>query len=183
MSSNVKTTLIFGFISAACSLIFISIPVSSLDWSIALKLYAWGNLVLYSILLCRWSEKTLIKVFFPIILLLGIAVFPLNCGSYFIITSTVLSWIRSGICFIERPARSILVEITLCVGFVVVLTAIISDATYGLPIAIWLFYLLQALYFYLVHDANYICVARLSKESFAHAFNEMERIFEGDGNR
>lgn len=180
MSKHVRTTLIFGIISALGALLLVSLPVSYLSWGLVEKLYIWGVFALYSMLLCRWSQTAVVKVLFPLLLVGVMMAMPIFYTGYplFIMSFLLIfSWIRSGICFTGTPLRSILAEGLIIAVFVLIMGAIIPRSTYGLPIAIWFFFLLQTLYFYLVPNRVVSCRKYASEEPFEHAFNEMEKIF------
>ncbi len=177
MSKYVRTTLIFGLISALGAALLIPMHPSYLSWSIALKLYVFCLLTVYSILLCRWSKTALIKVLFPLALVPIIMVVPTYPAGYILFLLLIFSWIRSGICFTETPLRSILAEGLIFGVFVIIMTVMIPRSAYGLPIAIWLFFLMQTVYFYLVPDCVPSCKKHIREEPFEHAFKEMEKIF------
>ncbi|WP_167506077.1 hypothetical protein [Desulfosediminicola flagellatus] len=180
MSKQVRTTLIFGVISALGAALLDSLPVSNMSWSMVSILYIWGVLVLYSILLCRWSQTALIKVLFPLALVPVMMVMPIYYTGYFlgiVFILLIFCWIRSGICFTDTPLRSILAEGLIFTIFVLIIGLMIPHTTYGLSIGIWLFFLMQTLYFYLVPACVPSCKKHIREEPFEHAFKEMEKIF------
>ena len=60
MNKPIRTTLIFGFLSALCFIPLSSIP-HYWHWQITYKLLILITLALYSVLLCRWSRTPLVS--------------------------------------------------------------------------------------------------------------------------
>lgn len=86
---------------------------------------------------------------FPLVLLLLVLVFgrlefPLVFGILALVT---LSWIRSALCFRRPLFQALAAEILLCLAGTGALLAFFSPALPGRPFAIWILFLIQALYF------------------------------------
>ena len=106
MKSPVRTTLVYGLI---CALIAMPATIGLagiVGGSIAYKLVLWTILLGYSLLLARWSGKRPVVLLFPLILLLGTAVWPRIDAVFFFMGLGVLCWLRSGICFNGFPFRA-----------------------------------------------------------------------------
>jgi len=61
-----------------------------------------------------------------------------------------LSWIRSGICFKRNPlVKRLGAEMGLVLGSALLVSGAVPDATLVWALGVWLFFLIQALYFVL----------------------------------
>ena len=61
-----------------------------------------------------------------------------------------LSWIRSGICFPGSLPRRVCAEAITCAAGLALVRLLQPPGPYGLPLSIWMFGLIQALYFVVV---------------------------------
>lgn len=148
MNNPIRISILHGIISAT---IFIPLIyfASPWHWPLLTKFYIWCNIALYSLFLCRWSKTNIKTLFFPLLLHLGFVIWPQTVLSFGLLTLAILSWIRSGICFTNRPAMRVLAEV---VGFSVGTLFLLFWLPYSIPagsLAILLFYLVQTIYFYL----------------------------------
>jgi uncharacterized membrane protein len=85
------------------------------------------------------------------LLLLFLAAFLISSPSVFMFISLVmLSWIRSGVCFKEKPfLKRIGAEIGLGLVAGLLLSVTLPAVTIAWALGVWLFFLIQALYFVL----------------------------------
>ena len=102
-ATPIRSTIIWGLISGLLC-IPLSVGLSRfVFWPLSFQLSLWVLLAGYGVLLSRWAPKSLKSVSFPLLLLCFAALF-IRSPSVFVFTSLVmLSWIRSGICFKEKP--------------------------------------------------------------------------------
>ncbi len=178
MRNPIRTTVIFGLISAILAVPLAYLPINFDELSLASRAYLFTNLIFYTGLLCHWSKTPLPAILFPSILLLGLVVWPPVQTGFLLVSLIVFSWIRSGICFKENSTRAILAEIiTLIGGFCFVLFCL-PNSILALPLAIWLFYLIQTLYFYIVPNITEDNIEQLPSDSFEQARAEMERLLD-----
>lgn len=177
MNKPIRTTLIFGLLSALSVIPLTSVPVYW-GWSISCKLFWWTNLTLYSVLLCRWSRTRPVAILFPLLLLLGMAIWPYSHNGFILIALAVFSWIRSGICFNTVPLRAVIAEIVTLAGGVGFVLFWWPDSSLALSLAIWLFFLVQTLYFYIIPTAAANDPTSVSSDAFEQARREMERLLE-----
>ncbi len=154
MNRPVRTTLVYGMGSALAVVTAAWLFAGLLGWPTAFKLALWMDLGLYAILLARWSGKGPGAVVFPLALLLGAALWPGGYAAFFCLGLAVFSWIRSGICFSATPLRSIAAEIITLAGGAGLMALLGPGSTATWAISIWLFFLVQALYFCLVPAAD-----------------------------
>jgi hypothetical protein len=181
MKPPVRTTLVYGLIGA-----LIAMPVTVglagiVGGSIAFKLVLWTILSGYSLLLARWSGKHLAVLLFPLILLLGTAVWPGIDAVFFFLALGVLCWLRSGICFSHFPLRAMIAEIVTAVGGATLIVLLGPANAVTWAISIWLFFLVQALYFFIVPHRGSTTADRKNADPFDQAQREAQRILESIG--
>jgi hypothetical protein len=162
MKRHVRTTLVYGLISALTVMPITGLLAAPIGWPMAFKLVLWLDLFFYAALLARWSGKGISAIVFPTTLLLGTALWPGVSTGFFFLGLAVFSWIRSGSCFCGTPIRAVAAEI-LTVGGGAGLVVLFSPAsTITWAIGIWLFFLIQAVYFFIVPAPghSYLSVSR-----------------------
>jgi hypothetical protein len=180
MKKPIRTTLFFGLLSALCVIPFTEALTSSLGWLMAYKIFILLNLTLYSVLLCRWSKSSPVAIIFPLLLLLGVALWPYTYTGCALAALAVFSWIRSGICFKSAPIRAMIAEtatVAASAGFMLFWW---PSSTLAQPLAIWLFFLIQTLYFYIVPGITKQCFDPVTKDSFEQACREVERLLDNN---
>lgn len=144
----IRSTIIWGLMGG---LVFIPLCVALsrfMFWPVSFQVSLWVLLAGYAVLLSRWAPKSLRSISLPLLLLL-LAAFFIRSTSAFLFTSLVmLSWIRSAICFKEKP---FLKRFGAEIGLGLATGVLVSDAMPAVNMAsalgIWLFFLIQALYF------------------------------------
>ena len=181
MNHPVRTTLVFAIISALIVMPLAWALAGFTGWTIAIRLVLWTDLLVYALLLVRWSRRGPVAIFFPMALLLGAALWP-GVGIAFIFLGLgVLSWIRSGICFDKRPIRALAAE-TITVGGGAGLVALLGPATPATwAVSIWLFGLVQALYFFILPIGEPLGGQRHAEDGFEQAHREAQRVLEEIG--
>lgn len=174
MNKPVRTTLVFGIISALFSIPLIHFT-NSWGGMPFLKLFLAFNLAGYTILTCRWSNTPLVSVLFPILLAFFAAFGPVGGSSFLILILILFSWIRSGICFKDKPLRAVMAESLTMIGGAGFILLWLPGPSLALPVAVWLFYLIQTLYFFIVPVEKDLYPA-LKEDVFDHAYREAERV-------
>jgi len=143
----VPATLIFGLI-CGISLIPLNRVLNSLFfYPNAICLSLWLFTAGYAVLLCRWSRQKLMPVSYPVLILLLTVFMVQSIGAFFFLALAIISWVRSGICYPERRRIRLVVELLLCLTGGALVTAFTPGSTLTWALGIWLFFLLQALYF------------------------------------
>jgi hypothetical protein len=113
---------------------------------------------------------------FPL-LTLFIFVFWGNTNSAFLLLSLgVLGWIRSGICFRSPFARTLSVELLVSIGGGALVAYFGPHSTFTWAMGIWLFFLVQSLYFVLIGDIESKEGSIHVADPFEEAKNQAERI-------
>lgn len=175
MTTPIRTTLIFGILSALSVIPLTHSPGILWGWPVALKFFVLINLTLYGILLCRWSKVRITSIAFPITLLTGLVLWPISCSGFVLVTLGVLGWIRSGICFKELSIRIVLAELITIVGGAGFFMFWQPGATIVIPVSIWFFFLVQTIYFFII-PCRLETPGEGRADPFEQASREMERI-------
>lgn len=175
----VTTTVGLGLICAAgfiplkaLPLLFVA-PVTALEWYVALTLAAYARL------LAGWSDKRYAFSFFPLSLLLVLIVTGSSLNVYLPVCLVVLSWIRSGIYFNDGFHVRLVAELLLCGGGAMPAVCWVPDTDIGRAVGIWLFFLVQALYFPLLQKDGCQPDEGTGCDSFERARLQAERILKG----
>jgi hypothetical protein len=180
MNRPSRTTIVFALTSG-----FLVVPAAMglspyLHWPMAFKLTLWADLAIYSVLLARWSRTSLLSVFFPLAILLGTALWPGAYAGFFFLTVGVLCWIRSGICFPSAPLRTLAAELITLLGGSALVMLFGGQTNLSWAIAICLFTLIQALYFFIVpHNRKILEKTRGPGDPFDRAVEEARKVLEG----
>ena len=149
MKRHVRTTLVYGLISALAVM-----PAASLlpgrsagPWP---SNWSCGWISFLCVLLARWSGKGVSVILFPMALLLGTALWPGVYNGFFFLGLGIFSWIRSGSCFCGTPVRAVAAEVITVGGGAGLVSLLGPGASVTWAISIWLFFLVQAVYFHMV---------------------------------
>lgn len=157
----IRTTIFFGLI---CGLMFIPIRIffeTTSLWPLFFRLTIFACLAAYSLILASWGNKRRIAVLFPL-LFLFLFIFCENSNAAFLLLSIgMLSWIRSGICFQKAFARSLGVEILFSIGGGALVAYFNPHSTLTWALGIWMFFLIQSLYFTVMTDREEDDVAQV----------------------
>ncbi|MEE4608220.1 MAG: hypothetical protein V2L15_04980 [Desulfobacteraceae bacterium] len=181
MKRPVRTTIVFGAVSALAVMPTALVLSGVVGWHPAFKLVLWLDLALYAMLLVRWSGRGLGPALFPLALLLGAALWPAGAGAFFLIGLGVLAWIRSGVCFTDAPLRALAAEILTVAGGAGLVALLRPSAALAWALGVWLFFLVQALYFYLVPAARVEDRCPPATDPFVQAEREALRVLDGVG--
>lgn len=181
MKRPVRTTLVYGLISALTVMPFTRLLAGPIGWPMAFKLVLWLHLFIYAVLLVRWSGKGIGAIVFPTALLLGTAMWPGVYTGFFCLGLGVFSWVRSGSCFCGAPIRAVAAEV-ITVGGGAGLVALLSpNSTITWAISIWLFFLVQAVYFFIVPVTGGEPNVETPQDPFELARREAQRVLDEVG--
>ena len=149
----VLTTVLFGLV---CGISFV--PLNLVLNHIffrpnAICLTLWLFTAGYAVLLCRWCRQKLMPVSYPVLFLFLTVFLVQSTISYFILALAVISWIRSGLCYQEHCKIRLMVELLLCLSGGALVAGFTPGSALAWALGIWLFFLLQSLYFALF-DSN-----------------------------
>jgi hypothetical protein len=179
MNRAVRTTVVYALASG-----FLVVPLAMLlsrylYWPGALKLVLWADLAVYGVLMARWSGVRLLSVLFPLLILLGAALWPGTHGGFFILALGIFSWLRSGVCFKTAPVRALMAEVLTMVGGAGLLLLIGSHSYGAWALNICLFFLVQSLYFFMVPWQSGRQHQPAAADPFEQAVADAEKVLEG----
>ena len=146
----IRSTIIWGLIGG---LLYIPLCVALsrfMLWPVSFQLSLSVLLAGYGVLLSRWAPESLRSISLPLLLLFLAAFFIRSTSAFFFVSLVMLSWIRSGICFKEKSfLKRFGAEIGLGLATGWLVSGAMPAAAIAGALGIWLFFLIQALYFVL----------------------------------
>ena len=175
VSTPIRTTIIFGLIGG---LSFMPLAIgfnTVLPGSTAFCLTIWIYLAIYSVLLIKGCGQKMTAIAFPLLIALLTIIWTDSATTNLITAAGVLSWVRSGICYPNRFTKRVMAEIVLCVGGGFLIAGFAPASVLNWAIAVWLFILIQALYF-VIFENSITEQPRLKKDPFEAAREQAENI-------
>ena len=150
-ANPIRTTIIWG-ITAGLAYIPLCYGLSSVVfWPLNINLSLSALLAGYAVLLLRLTHQPLRSILLPLILLFVAAFYFQSMNAFLFTAIALLGWIRSGICFKKEPmAKKLAAEIALGVGAGLLVSGAVPAVNTIWALAVWLFFLIQTLYFILV---------------------------------
>jgi hypothetical protein len=140
----------------------------------------WLWTALYALLLVRWSRRGLLEVLFPLAVL-GLWGWHLpQAPGTVVMALAILSWVRSGICFPVPPGRAALREALVCGGGGLLVAALAPHSTLSWALGIWLFFLIQTLFFVVFETGMRGSAARAAEDPFERSRRLAEEILARD---
>lgn len=179
MNKPIRTTVVFGLVSGFLVMPLIHLLSGYWYWPTAAKLVLWADLAIYAILLARWSGTRLLPVLFPLVLLLGVALWPRTHIGFYALAMGVLCWVRSGICFKNKPLRTLTAELVTLAGGITLVGLLGSNTILAWPLGLCLFILVQSLYFFIIAEYGGQKVDEARADPFEQACREAEKVMEG----
>ena len=180
MSKLVRATLVFGLVSGVLLFPIALLLTSRGGWPGAFKLALWADGVFYALLLARWSGTRPIRIAFPLGILFVAALWPGTGSGFFVLGLGVFSWVRSGICFSNFALRRMLAEVVTVAGGAGLVTLCRPESPLSWALAAWLFFLVQALYFFFMPRASGNLPGDCSEETFRSALRVAEKTLDGE---
>ena len=172
----IRSTIIWGLIGG---LLYIPLCVALsrfMLWPVSFQVSLWVLLAGYGVLLSRWAPESLRSISLPLLLLFIAAFFIRSTSAFLFISLVMLSWIRSGICFKEKPfLKRFGAEIGLGLATGLLVSGAVPAAAIAGALGIWLFFLIQALYFVLF-DYRSDPKARIEVDLFEKAKMAAQKI-------
>jgi hypothetical protein len=172
----IRSTIIWGLIGG---LLYIPLCVALsrfMLWPVSFQVSLWVLLAGYGVLLSRWAPESLRSISLPLLLLFLAAFFIRSTSAFLFISLVMLSWIRSGICFKEKPfLKRFGAEIGLGLATGLLVSGAVPAATIMGALGIWLLFLIQALYFVLF-DYRSDPKARIEVDPFEKAKMAAQKI-------
>ncbi len=176
MKQCARTTIVYGLVSALTVIPTAGLVAHCTSWTTALTFVLWIDLFFYTIFLARWSRTPFFSIIYPLFLSLATALWADRCLELIIFGLGAFAWIRGGICFCRTPVRCILAETITLVGGAGLVFLFRPETGIVQAMGIWLFFLVQALYFFIVpmNTGKQRDVASL--DPFEHALQKASRL-------
>ena len=177
-SQPLRSTIIFGL---TCGLCFTPLSVGLghlVYWPKVLIITLWVYVALYSGFLTRWSIKSIKSIIFPLLLILMALPWMDSIILFMVLILGILSWIRSGICFPKNMGKKIVIEAFLGLVAGGLLISLRPTTLLTWALAVWMLFLVQALYFVLFEPNNNV-VELIKRDPFEHAREQAESILAG----
>jgi hypothetical protein len=174
----VRTTIILGALGGLAFLLasLPGIPGGFRPWlSFGI---VWGLTAVYALMLVRWSSRSLAEIVFPLLVLGAVGAALPRAGVVFVLTLAILSWIRSGICYPRSGFQVLFREGLLGGGGGLVLAVWGLSGPFSWALGIWLFSLVQALFFVLFEPGRQ-SAGRPPADPFEQARRRIEELLEG----
>ena len=171
----IRTTIGFGLI---CGLAFIPLVIGFgyvIAGKAAFCLTLWVYLAAYGLLMVHWGKKSITSVIFPLLLALMTIFGEVSVSAFLFIAMGIFSWIRSGICFPTPFKRRLVSEAILGIGAGVLIGSFSPISLINWAMAIWMFFLIQALYFVIFED-HHVKGQELQRDAFEQAREQAEKI-------
>ena len=175
----IRLTIVWGLISGLVYIPLCAALSLMVFWPLGIRLSLWILLAGYAVLLSRWALRPLRSISLPLLLLL-LSAFLIQSATAFLFTAVlVLSWIRSGICFKAKPMLNRFgTEMILGLGNGLLVYGTAPGATLVWALGVWLFFLIQALYF-IVFEHQSDWQAKIKVDPFEKAKMAAEKILSG----
>ena len=148
--SPVAASVIFAAGAAILAATVTLLPLRPIPRTTALNAAIFLCLVAYSAFLARSSGRSLRALFAPLFMLAAVLAVAGSVIGFVVPAAAGLSLVRSGICFSGSMPRRVCAEAATCAAGLAVVCLLQPPGPYGLPLSIWMFGLIQALYFVLV---------------------------------
>jgi hypothetical protein len=145
----VRTTIILGGLGGLAFCLVGLAGASRGLWPWIAFGIVWCLMAIYALMLVRWSGRGLPAVLFPLLVLAVAGVVMPRAGVAFGLALAVFSWLRSGICYPCASFQALFREFFLCGGGGLVLALWGPLTPLSWALGIWLFSLVQALFFVL----------------------------------
>ncbi len=172
----VYATIFFGLM-CALALIPLDMALNSVIYRPEnIFIIIWFYIAAYSLLLARWRKTPLCRLAVPLLLLLGAAFLVHAMTIFLLISLSVLSWIRSWICFPKSFFRMLVAEPLVCLGSGAVIGVFTPASAPAWAMGIWLFFLIQALYFVFFDDRVQREAEKIMADPFESAMAAAKKI-------
>jgi hypothetical protein len=170
------TTIIYGLLAGTSFVPLVTVLSNLLHWTAAFRLSIWLVLAGYLVILARWGRANLISIIFPLLLLLFLVFWGDTNSAFLFLALGVLSWVRSGICFQGSLLKTLVTEVALCLGAGALVVSFTPHSTITWGVAVWMFFLVQSVYFVVFADFGEKQEEQVELDSFHQARKRAERI-------
>ncbi len=172
----IRTTLLLGGLGA---LVWLAGDLA-LGWHWSRPMMRWGAVWLmiagYALLLVRWSRRHLAAVMFPLVVLGVWCWYRPQAPGVPMMALATFSWVRSGVCFPRPTGRALLREALISGGGGVLVAVLAPTSAWSWALGIWLFFLVQALFFVVFEPDAERAAASLAEDPFECARRQAEEL-------
>ena len=175
----IRSTILYGLM---CGIAFVPLTqmiTVLIPWHQAICLTLWCCLAGYAIMLNLWGEKIRRQTVFPLLILLPAIFLNNSIVLFFSLALIVAGWIRSGICYPKTGARGIAAELLLGFFAILLVMVLTPGSVFAWALGIWMFFLIQALYFIFFDITANHQNADVRLDAFDEASKKAEQILAG----
>ncbi len=175
-SRPIRTTLLLGGLSA---LVWLgSAWVLGWHWSHPMLHGSafWLMTAVYTLFLVRWSRRGRAEIIFPLVVLGLWGWYLPRAPGTLVMALVTLSWVRSGVCFPCPTGRALMREALICGGAGVLVAVLAPVSALSWALGIWLFFLVQALFFVVFEPDAERTAARVAEDPFERARRRAEEL-------
>ncbi|UCG11085.1 MAG: hypothetical protein JSU72_10995 [Deltaproteobacteria bacterium] len=169
-------TIIYGLMCGISFLPIVTAMSYLFHWPLAFRLTMWLYLAGYLVFLTRWSKVGLRSSLFPLLLLLILVFWGNSNTAFLVIGLGILGWIRSGICFQRGLLKTLVAELVICLGGTALVACFTPHSLVTWSLAVWMFFLVQSLYFVFFSHIHSPDEDRLELDPFEQAKSQAESI-------
>jgi len=174
----VRATIVLGGVGGAIGLL-LQLLLGRGFWApFVVQGLVWSVVAGYCWLLVRWSGRGLLAALFPLLILGGVAVWVVPGTVGLALALALVSWVRSGVCYPRSPGRALGREALLCGGGGLLAAGLAPAAPLAWAAGLWLFFLVQALFFILFEPQRQEVGRDPDLETFERARSAAERLLE-----
>ena len=148
--SPVAASVIFAAAAAVLVATATILPLRPIPRTTALNAAIFLCLAAYAAFLARSSGRSLRALVAPLFMLAAVLAVAGSVTGFVVPAAAGLSWIRSGICFQGSMPRRVCAEVLTCAVGLALVWLLQPPSPYGCALSMWMFGLIQALYFVLV---------------------------------
>lgn len=174
--SPVAASVIFAAAGALLFAAVMSLPVRRIPRPTVLNTALFLGLAAYAGFLARLSGKHHRDLFAPLLIVSAVLAAAGSVTGFVIPAAATLSWVRSGICFPGPVVRRVFAEAITCAAGLALAWMLQPPGLYGWALSVWLFWLMQSLYF-LAIDSEFPCLPeRPARLRFVTAHRRAETL-------
>jgi hypothetical protein len=145
--SPVAASVIFAAAAAVLVAAATILPLRPIPRTTATNAAIFLCLAAYSAFLARSSGRRLRAIFAPLFMLAAVVAAAGSVTGFVVPAAAGLAWIRSGICFQGSMPKRVCAEAIMCAAGLMLAWLLQPPGPYGWALSMWMFGLIQALYF------------------------------------
>ena len=149
-TSPIPATVMFAAGAALLVAAAMSLPLRLIPRPTPLNVAMFLCLAAYAAILARSSGKPFRALFAPFLMLSAVLPVAASVTGFVVPAAACLAWVRSGICFPGPIARRVVAEALTGAAGLALCAALLPPGSSGWALGLWMFFLIQALYFVIV---------------------------------